>query len=121
MLRVALYARVSTEEQATEGASIAAQRKLLREYAGRGGMAVVAEFVDEGASARSADRPAFQQMVAAARRRPRPCGAGRGGGRAAPGGGAPGPPRGAGGPPPPTARPFSRWSPPPAGARAPST
>ena len=72
MLRVALYARVSTEEQATEGASIAAQRKLLREYAGRGGMAVVAEFVDEGASARSADRPAFQQMVAAARRRPRP-------------------------------------------------
>ena len=72
MLRAALYARVSTEEQATEGASIAAQRKLLREYAGRGGMSVVAEFVDEGASARSADRPAFQQMVAAARRRPRP-------------------------------------------------
>lgn len=72
MLRAALYARVSTEEQATEGASIPAQRKLLREYAQRQGLTVVAEFVDEGASARSADRPAFQQMIAAARRRPRP-------------------------------------------------
>ena len=67
-----MYARVSTEEQAAEGASIPAQRKLLREYAVRCAMEVVAEFVDEGASARSADRPAFQQMIAAARRRPRP-------------------------------------------------
>lgn len=72
LLRAALYARVSTEEQASEGASIPAQKKLLHEYATRHQLELVAEFVDEGVSARSADRPQFQRMVAAARQKPRP-------------------------------------------------
>lgn len=71
-MRAALYVRVSTEEQAQEGQSIAAQLKALREYAAGHGLAVAAEFVDEGASARTSDRPQFQRMIALARQQPRP-------------------------------------------------
>lgn len=70
--RAALYVRVSTEEQAEEGQSIEAQLAALRAYAVTHGMEVVEEFVDRGFSATTDRRPAFQRMVALARRRPRP-------------------------------------------------
>lgn len=72
MLRAAIYCRVSTEEQATEGMSINAQKKTLIDYAQRNHMVVVDEFVDEGVSARTADRPQFQRMISAAKKKPRP-------------------------------------------------
>lgn len=48
-MRIALYARVSTEEQAMKGLSIEAQLAALREYAGT---QAVGEYVDAGVSAR---------------------------------------------------------------------
>jgi site-specific DNA recombinase len=72
MLRAAIYCRVSTEEQASEGMSISAQKKALADYAQRNHMVVVDEFIDEGVSARTADRPQFQRMISAAKKKPRP-------------------------------------------------
>jgi site-specific DNA recombinase len=66
--KVAIYARVSSEKQDVD-LSISAQLRALREYAARNGYQVVREFVDEAESGRSIDRPAFKQMVAAARQR----------------------------------------------------
>jgi site-specific DNA recombinase len=72
LVRAAIYCRVSTEEQAAEGMSIAAQKKALIDYGAKHGMIVVDEFIDEGVSARTADRPQFQRMVSAAKKRPKP-------------------------------------------------
>jgi len=72
LMRAAIYCRVSTEEQATEGMSISAQKKQLIEYAHRNQMIVVDEFVDEGVSARTAERPQFQRMVSSAKKKPKP-------------------------------------------------
>ncbi|HEY3366470.1 MAG TPA: recombinase family protein [Symbiobacteriaceae bacterium] len=71
MVRTALYGRVSTDEQ-VEGYSIGAQVKAMEEYAARQGWAVVAHYIDEGESARTDNRPQFQRMVSAAKRKPRP-------------------------------------------------
>jgi len=69
--KVAVYARVSSERQDTD-LSISAQLKALREYALRCGHIVVREFVDEAESGRSADRPAFREMISMARRPSKP-------------------------------------------------
>src|SRR6266851_5841304 len=66
--RAVLYLRVSTTEQATkggeaEGYSIPAQRQACTRKAEALGAAVVAEFVDAGESARSADRPQLQELL----------------------------------------------------------
>ena len=70
-MNVAIYARVSSERQDTD-LSISAQLKALREYALRSGHIVVREFVDEAESGRSADRPAFREMISIARRPSKP-------------------------------------------------
>lgn len=62
------YLRVSTKEQAErdgdpEGYSIPAQREANRRKAETIGADVIAEFVDRGESARSADRPELQRML----------------------------------------------------------
>ncbi len=62
------YLRVSTKEQAErdgdpEGYSIPAQREANRRKADSLGADIVAEFVDRGESARSADRPELQRML----------------------------------------------------------
>ncbi len=62
-LRAAIYARVSTEDQAREGYSIAAQLKRLRSYCTARGWTVVGEYVDDGYSGRSAERPAYKRMM----------------------------------------------------------
>ena len=46
-VKAALYARVSTEEQAKEGYSIAAQISEIRKYAEQNGLEIVDEYVDE--------------------------------------------------------------------------
>ena len=66
-MRVAIYARVSSERQAEKDLSIPAQLKALKKYALGRGWDVVAEYVDEAESARSANRPAFKDMIAAAK------------------------------------------------------
>ncbi|NPV71724.1 MAG: recombinase family protein [Firmicutes bacterium] len=71
-MRAAVYCRVSTEEQATEGMSIPAQVKALHDFARKNSMEITDTFVDEGASARTADRPQFQRMIAMAKKKPRP-------------------------------------------------
>ena len=68
-MQVALYARVSSERQAEQDLSISAQLKALRQYAEKNGWTIYKEFVDEAESARSANRPAFQEMIAYAKRK----------------------------------------------------
>ena len=52
LIRVALYMRVSTEEQALHGLSLEAQDAALTEYAKKNGMVIVDRYVDEGITAR---------------------------------------------------------------------
>ena len=70
-MKVALYARVSSDKQDTD-LSLSAQLKALREYAARNGHVVVKEYVDEAESGRSIDRPGFKQMIACARQKSAP-------------------------------------------------
>lgn len=63
-----IYLRVSTKEQAqrggeSEGFSIPAQREACTRKAEAMGASVLAEFVDAGESARSADRPQLKRML----------------------------------------------------------
>ncbi len=62
-MRAAIYARVSTEEQADEGHSIDAQLRLTREFCTRKGWTVIAEYVDPGFSGRTLNRPRAQEML----------------------------------------------------------
>lgn len=61
-MRAALYARVSTEEQ-TEGYSLDAQVECFRRYCQDHSWQIVQEYLEPGASARSAERPVFKQML----------------------------------------------------------
>jgi site-specific DNA recombinase len=70
--RAAIYARVSSERQAEKDLSIPAQIKALKKYALERGWDVVAEYVDEAESARTANRPAFKEMIAAAKKKGKP-------------------------------------------------
>lgn len=71
-MKAAIYARVSSEKQAEKELSIPSQLKALRRYALERGWDIVDEYVDEAESAKSASRPAFQEMVAAAKKKERP-------------------------------------------------
>src|SRR4051794_34300468 len=68
MKRAVLYLRVSTDEQAgrdntPEGYSIPAQRAACQRKAEMMEVSIVGEYVDQGESARSADRPQLQAML----------------------------------------------------------
>ena len=66
-MRAAIYARVSTKDQAEEGFSISAQLRALRDYCQTHGWEIVAEYVDEGLSAAhesAASRPQFRRLMA---------------------------------------------------------
>lgn len=65
ILRVALYIRVSTEEQAKFGISLAAQEDALLRYAQEHGFKIVQIYRDEGNSARKpvAKRPVMLQLL----------------------------------------------------------
>ena len=69
--KAAIYARVSSDKQDTD-LSISAQIRAMKEYAAKNGYEVAREFVDEAESGRSADRPAFKEMVAISRRSSKP-------------------------------------------------
>lgn len=62
--KVAIYVRVSTEEQASEGYSISAQLQTLRQYAHLYDWQIAEEYVDEGISGKDIKgRPAMQRMI----------------------------------------------------------
>lgn len=63
MVRVALYTRVSTEDQAKEGFSLDAQLERLRFYAKAQGWAIAGEYIDEGHSGRTTKRPEYARMM----------------------------------------------------------
>jgi site-specific DNA recombinase len=70
-MKAAIYARVSSEKQAEKDLSIPAQLKALRKYALDRGWEIVHEYIDEAESAKSANRPAFQEMITAAKKKAR--------------------------------------------------
>ena len=59
------YLRVSTEDQAREGFSLDAQRARIRAYCGAKGYTLLQEFVDDGFSGRTTNRPAFEALMQA--------------------------------------------------------
>ncbi|GBF32891.1 resolvase domain protein [Desulfocucumis palustris] len=69
--RAVAYARVSSKEQAEKELSIPAQLKAIRKYCQDKNYKLVAEYLDEGKSAKTADRPAFQKMIALAKKQNR--------------------------------------------------
>lgn len=71
-LSVALYARVSSEQQKEHDLSIPAQLKALRQHASKQGWTIVGEYVDEAITGRTDQRPAFQEMIALAKRKDHP-------------------------------------------------
>lgn len=68
ILRVVIYIRVSSEMQ-VEGYSLQEQRAICREFAEAKGWEVLQVYEDEAESAKTDDRPQFQQMIAAAAQR----------------------------------------------------
>ena len=62
-MRAALYARVSTEDQATEGFSLEAQMKKMEAYCQVEGYEVVGRYIDDGYSGRKINRPEYQRMM----------------------------------------------------------
>ena len=65
-MNVALYARVSSDKQDID-LSISAQLRALRDFAVKHGHQVVKEYVDEAETGTTTARPAFREMIAAAR------------------------------------------------------
>ena len=64
--RVAAYIRVSTQEQAIRGLSIAAQTEALDAWVQKNGLDLVDHYVDAGVSARKpvSRRPELQRLLA---------------------------------------------------------
>ena len=63
-IKAAIYARVSTEEQATEGYSIPAQISELEKYADLHGIEIVTRYIDEGVSGKSIQgRPQMKKLL----------------------------------------------------------
>lgn len=60
---IGIYIRVSTEEQAKEGYSIAAQRKKLEAFCVSQGWTSYRVFPDEGRSAKDLNRPQLKKMM----------------------------------------------------------
>ena len=61
--RVAIYVRVSTQEQAKEGYSVGEQTDRLRKFCEAHGWIIVKVYIDAGHSGANTDRPALQEMI----------------------------------------------------------
>ena len=62
-VRVAIYTRVSTEDQAKEGFSLDAQLDKLRSYCKARDWIIAGEYIDDGYSGRNVKRPAYTRMM----------------------------------------------------------
>jgi site-specific DNA recombinase len=58
-----LYCRVSTKEQVEEGNSLVTQEKMCREYAVAHGYSVAQIFIEQGESAKTADRTELKKLL----------------------------------------------------------
>ncbi len=67
-MRIVCYARVSTEEQATDGVSLANQQAKLRAYADLHDLELVEMIVDAGVSAKNLNRPGLQRALSMLRK-----------------------------------------------------
>lgn len=63
----AIYVRVSTNAQASNGVSLAMQEGRLRDYCRARGWTVAGTYRDEGFSAKTTDRPALRRLLQDAR------------------------------------------------------
>src|SRR6266571_4920825 len=61
--RVAIYTRVSTQEQAENGASLDAQKERLEAYCRSRDWRIVGVYVDDGHTGTDTHRPAYQRMM----------------------------------------------------------
>lgn len=68
-IRAALYARVSTEDQASNGVSLEVQEEKLREYCASKSWQAARAYRDDGASGKTLDRPALKELLRAAKAR----------------------------------------------------
>jgi len=66
-MRVALYTRVSTEDQAREGFSLEVQREYLESFAKREGLEIFKVYQDDGISGYSTELPALKELLKAAK------------------------------------------------------
>ncbi len=71
-LKVALYARVSSQKQAESQLSILGQIDNLTKYALDKGWQIVGKFVDEGISGTTEKRPKFQELIRFATQKEKP-------------------------------------------------
>lgn len=62
--KAAIYTRVSTEEQAVKGNSLADQEEVLRKACEHHGVEIVDHIQDDGHSAKTFNRPSFQNFLA---------------------------------------------------------
>lgn len=62
-MKTAIYARVSTEEQAKEGYSIEAQENRLKDFVSSQGWVVADLYIDNGFSAKNLERPEMKRMI----------------------------------------------------------
>jgi len=62
-IRIAIYTRVSTEDQAKEGFSLDAQLEKLRAYCIARCWTIEGEYIDDGYSGRKIKRPAYTSMM----------------------------------------------------------
>jgi site-specific DNA recombinase len=67
LMNCVLYARVSTTEQAEKELSIPAQLQAMRDYAHQHSWDISEEFVEPGASAKTAARPILQRLLSRVR------------------------------------------------------
>lgn len=68
MMKIAIYVRVSTEEQAKKGVSLAAQEESLKSYCKTYGYEIYKVYRDKGKSAKDIKgRPAMRQLLADAK------------------------------------------------------
>jgi site-specific DNA recombinase len=61
--KAVIYCRVSTKEQVEEGNSLATQERNCREYALKQGYDIAHVFIEEGESAKTADRTELQKLL----------------------------------------------------------
>ncbi len=59
-----VYCRVSTREQVEEGNSLSTQEKVCKEYADKNSYTIAKLFVEQGESAKTADRTELQKLLA---------------------------------------------------------
>ena len=66
-MNAVIYARYSSDNQREE--SIEGQLRECREYAARNNITLIGSYIDRAQSARTADRPEFQRMIADSEKR----------------------------------------------------